>query len=193
MKSTGKIIVIMAAIAAVFLTAVLPLAAEGVQERQETGGSWSRKTGYGRAGVYGPGTAAEGLPVAESLSLTGTIAFTAAHPILKTNEGSYRLMYPLFLGQEADLKNGQKVGIEGYVVPGPRWEDDGEADEKYLRVSKAIIDDKEFLIGGPNPGSFHGGFGKRPGMAGRNSSPGRPDYRQDPRYQTGPGARGGRR
>ncbi len=201
MKSTSKLIGIIAAGIMVLLTAALPLAAEGVQERQDTRGTWQRGSwAYGpqadgsqaaAPGAYGPGMGrpgmgAAGLPVVENLSLTGRLEFTAAHPILKTDEGSYRLMYPLFLGQEADIKNGQEISVEGFVVPGPRWEDDGESEEKYLRVSKAIIDDREYLIGGPNPGG-------RPGMAGRDNFSGRPGFRQNPGFQQGPGARGGRR
>ena len=72
----------------------------------------------------------------------------------------YELMYPRYLAEDVQVRDGQTVAVEGYLVPGPRW--DWGKDENHLRVDKVIIDGKEYDL----TASFGSGYGARSGAWG---------------------------
>lgn len=81
----------------------------------------------------------------EKLSLTGTLSLgDSRHPILKAGGKEYELLVPRYLTWNLDVKDGEQVSVEGYVVRGmPRRAqgDDGDID---LWVTKATIKGKEY-------------------------------------------------
>jgi hypothetical protein len=120
----------------------------------------------------------------EILSLTGTVkAGDGWRPELETSGGTYELMYPPFLDDGLDVKDGEEITVEGYLVPGPRWEENEEREEQHLHVTKAVIDGKEYVIEHPGPRS--GGPGGRRDYGGRgcrrDDSPGWGNGRGDSR------------
>jgi hypothetical protein len=84
-------------------------------------------------------------PTGEKLSLTGTLSLEGSmHPILKAAGKDYALMVPRYLTWNLDVKEGEQVSVEGYVVQGmPRRanSDDGDID---LMVTKATIKGKDY-------------------------------------------------
>ena len=79
---------------------------------------------------------------AETISITGTVELkTDDHPELVTSDGTYELMYPYYLSEGIEVENGDIITVEGILMPGLRFED---GDENHLRVTKAIIGDKEY-------------------------------------------------
>jgi hypothetical protein len=105
----------------------------------------------------------------EKLTLTGTLSLTGEwHPVLKSGGKEYELMVPRHLTWNLDVKDGEQVTVEGYVVQGgPRaGKDDGDID---LFVTKAVIDGKEYDLSqyrGPMMGGTRGGRSWGPGMRG---------------------------
>ncbi len=152
----------------------------------------------GSAAPVGPAAPAGKPPFAtgEKLTLTGTLSLQGEwHPVLKSSGKEYELLVPRHLTWNLDVKEGEQVTVEGYVVQGmPRaGADDGDTD---LFVTKATIQGKEYdlsqyrgpMMGGavarprggavPGWGQGYGPWGRQPGMRG------------GPAW--GPGARGGR-
>lgn len=103
----------------------------------------------------------------EILTLTGTVkAGDEWRPELETSDGTYELMYPPFLGDDLNVEEGDRITVEGYLVPGPRWgKGDEESEELYLHVTKAVIGGKEYVVEHPGPRS--GGRGGRRAYGGR--------------------------
>ncbi len=106
---------------------------------------------------------------AEIISITGTVELkTDDHPELVPSDGTYELMYPYYLSDGIEVEDGDTITVEGILMPGPRYED---GDEKHLRVTKAIIDGKEYDLadvadGGrwaPMGGGMHGHHPSRGG------------------------------
>lgn len=129
----------------------------------------------------------------EIISLTGSLKLEEGEfPSLIADGEEYELMYPHFLDDGIELSDGQPVTVEGFLVPGPRWETEGE--ELHLRVTKAVIDGEEYDLEayGPGFGPMMGGSygGPRGGFAGRGYSDDCP-YCDDGNY--GRGSYGGRR
>ena len=77
-----------------------------------------------------------------------------------TDEKMYELMYPRYLAEDVQVRDGQTVAVEGYLVPGPRW--DWGKDEKHLRVDKVTIDGKGYDL----TASFGSGYAPRAGAWG---------------------------
>jgi hypothetical protein len=74
----------------------------------------------------------------QKLTLTGPLSFqNLIHPTLKSSDKVYELMVPRYLVEQAGLKEGAKVTVEGYQVA----EDDGNID---VFVTKATIDGKDY-------------------------------------------------
>jgi hypothetical protein len=128
------------------LISVASLAAEGAQER------W---------GGSDPANAQRPYYNSERVNVEGTVELTASGVELEANDGKhYELMYPRFLAEDVEVKDGQNVAVEGYLVPGPRW-GWGE-EENHLRVEKVTIDGKDYDLAsrfGPGYGSRTGGWG----------------------------------
>lgn len=83
----------------------------------------------------------------EPVTLTGTVHFEGiGHPQLKTADGVYELMVPMYLADQVHVEEGQEITVDGYVVPGPRWE--RETDRNYVRVTGALIDGEEYEVDG---------------------------------------------
>mgnify|MGYP006283930215 FL=1 len=116
----------------------------------------------------------------EIITLTGTVKLEGEwHPELETVDRTYELMYPPFLDDGLDVQDGEEITVEGYLVPGPRWEEAEEVGEElHLHVTKAVIDGKEYVV--EHPGPRHGG--RRGGMV-----YGRPGSRRDGRGAGGQG------
>jgi hypothetical protein len=113
----------------------------------------------------------------QKLTLTGPLSFqNLIHPTLKSSDKVYELMVPRYLVEQAGLKEGAKVTVEGYQVQGmPMWagaEDDGNID---VFVTKATIDGKDYDLSqfrgrmggmgfgpGSEPGSRRGMMGNGP-------------------------------
>jgi hypothetical protein len=141
-------------------------------------------------GAAAPAAATAKPPFAtgEKLTLSGALSLEGQwHPVLKSGGKEYELLVPRHLTWNIDVKDGEQVTVEGYVVQGrPRaGQDDGDVD---LFVTKATIQGKEYdlsqyrgpMMGGPgqNGGPGYGPRGRQPGMRGGGS--------------WGPGMRGGR-
>ncbi len=117
----------------------------------------------------------------EKITLTGTVDFTAAHTVLKTDKGEWELMYPRMWAEGIDVQDGEKVTVTGYEVPGPRW--NGDDDEQYLQVVSAEIKGRTYELpegygpmgGGYGHGGMMGGYGSGRGgmMGGYGYGPGR--------------------
>ncbi len=136
-----------------------------------------------------PGSTAPAAPAArppfasgEKLTLTGTLSLTGEwHPVLLSGGKEYELMVPRFLAANLDVKDGEQVSVEGYVVQGMRrgGQDDDDID---LFVTKATIKGKEYDLS-QYRGQMMGGRGAGP----RGWQPGTRGGRA-----WGPGMRGGR-
>src|SRR6056297_1434111 len=164
-----RMIVMSAMIAIIGMFSISVLAAEGAQERWD-----ERQNSYYNS---------------ERLSVEGTARLTASGVELQASDGKeYELMYPRYLAEDVQVRDGQTVSVEGYLVPGPRW--DWGKDENHLRVDKVTIGGKEYDLAasfGPREGTWGpgacwgnsgydpgtrnprgGGYGNRgPGMMGR--------------------------
>jgi len=170
-----KILVLSLMLMVVGLLSVTMVIAEGVQEGQDP---------------IAPAAGPNPYYSSEKLSLEGTVELTAAGVKLKASDGQvYDLMYPRFLADGIEIEDGQRISVEGYQVPGPRWESD--QDELHLRVDRVTIDGQEYNLAsnfgpaykphhraygpgyapsyGPGAGRLQtGGYGGRgPGMMGR--------------------------
>ncbi|MGC9311235.1 MAG: hypothetical protein ACP5IA_00985 [Sediminispirochaetaceae bacterium] len=175
-------VILMAAV--IGLLSVMAVAAEGIQEQREVDAD-------------------------EVVTLTGTVEFTASEAELKASDGQeYELMYPRFAAEEIEVESGDTISVEGFIVPGPRWEEDDN--EQHLMISKVTIDGEEYDLSrqfGPasRGGVFGGrmccddeeyGYGPRGGYgkSGRSGRPGGPEQFGGPRpydrngYDRGPGA-----
>lgn len=121
---------------------------------------------------YGPGWQSRSSELGEKLEITGELYFeNKIHPELKSGDQEYELMVPRFYTFGVDLKEGQTITVEGYQVEGPYCTMEEEEDEIHLRVSKAVIDGKEYDLSSMDfgkmgrPGSFMRGahpMGSRP-------------------------------
>jgi len=116
--------------------------------------------------------------------VTGKLSFDDWHPVLKTDKEEYVLMVPGRYRNDIDVKEGDTVQAEGYLVTGaPCCTDENE---KALLVTKAVVNGKEYQIdergwGGMGPwrggmmgqryGRPYGGM-RGPGMMGPNWGPG---------------------
>lgn len=164
-----RIIMLSVMVAIIGMFSITVLAAEGAQER------WDGPT---QNPYYN----------SERLSVEGTARLTASGVELKATDGKeYELMYPRYLAEDVQVKDGQRVAVEGYLVPGPRWEV-GE-DENHLRVEKVTIDGKEYDLAA----SFGPGYGPRGGAWGPGACWGYGNSGYGPQDGSyGPGARGPR-
>ncbi len=79
------------------------------------------------------------------LNLSGTLILEPGElPALQAAGKRYELMYPLFLDDDIEMTDGKSVTVEGFLVPGPRWEE--EEDALFLKVTKAVIDGEEYEL-----------------------------------------------
>ncbi len=94
----------------------------------------------------------------ELVTVTGDLIFNDNDfPTIKSGDKEYELMYPYMLNYEIEVAEGTEITVEGFLVPGPRW-NDGE-DEEHLMVTKAVIDGKEYIIPhGPMAAGRFGGY-----------------------------------
>jgi hypothetical protein len=93
----------------------------------------------------------------EKVTVTGPVYFqNRLHAELKADGQDYELMVPRFYLYDAELKEGQKITVEGFVAKGE--------EESYLWVTKAVIDGKEYDLQRRGRGR---GRGWGPGMMGR--------------------------
>ena len=145
-------------VAAAGLLSISPMLAEGVQEGSEGAAGEPQRVPYERF---------------EKLSVEGSVEFGAGRPELKTQAGEvYRLLYPRFLAEEIEVESGERISVEGFEVPGPRWASNEE--ERYLRVETVTLNGEEYELAsrfGPgygHPGPAMGG----PGMRGGGYGPG---------------------
>jgi len=117
-------------------------------------------------GGFGPGRGAygsaaeDGLKFAEEkVTLTGELYFqNRMHAELKAGGKDYELMVPRFYLYDLELKEGQKVSVEGFVAAGE--------EENYLWVTKAVIDGKEFDLERRGMAMGRGRMGPRGGGRG---------------------------
>ena len=66
------------------------------------------------------------LQTSEKISLTGTLLLEDNfHPVLRAGDKEYELLVPRFLTGNLDVKEGEKVSVEGYVVQGMPWRTSG--------------------------------------------------------------------
>ena len=143
-------IVLILIIAIIGMFSITALAAEGGQEK------WDSSTQTGTPYYNG-----------EKMSIEGMVELTAGGVELKGTDGKeYKLMYPRFLAEDVQVRDGQTVAVEGYLVPGPRWE--SIEDDTYLRVEKVTLNGKEYDLAstyGPQNGCYGPGARGR-GMRG---------------------------
>ena len=123
-------------------------------------------------GVQEDASPAEGLAYTaeERLEVEGTLRLTAGRPQLEAPDGTvYELMYPYYLAEGLEISSGDTVMVEGYRVPGPRWQED--EDERHLRVETAEVNGRRYNLaeasyaGAPAYGQ-HSMMGRRGGAGG---------------------------
>ena len=142
-----RFLVLSVMVAIVGLFTVTLVTAEGAQERVEGNAPASAQNQYYNG---------------EKLSIEGTVKLTASGVKLNATDGKdYTLMYPRFLAESVQVKDGDSVTVEGFLVPGPRW--DPDEDTNYLRVEMATIDGKEYDLAAALS-SGYGPYGPRGGM-----------------------------
>ena len=142
-------LVMMLMIAIIGVFAVAALSATGAQEE------WN-----------GPRAGQEAAPYneAEKVTVEGTVELTAGGVELSANDGTvYELMYPHFLADEVEVKTGDTVSVEGYLVHGPRWETVDK--ENHLRGATGTVDGEEDDLAGTYGPGYGPAYG--PGMMGR--------------------------
>ncbi len=123
-----RLLVMSIVVAVVGLLTVTIVSAEGAQERFE-----------GNA----PAPVQNQYYTGERLSIEGTVKLTAAGVKLNGTDGKeYTLMYPRFLAEGVQVEDGANMAVEGFLVPGPRW--NTEEKKNYLRVEQASIDGSEY-------------------------------------------------
>ena len=104
----------------------------------------------------------------QRLTVSGTLSFVnLIHPTLKSADKVYELFVPRYLVNQAAVKEGATVSVEGYLVqgtPAATATDDGNID---LFVTKATIDGKDYDLS-QYRGQMMGGRGGRgaPGRGG---------------------------
>jgi len=155
--------------AAISLLSVAAVTAEGIQEQRDGNAAPQR----------GDRNFTD-----EVISVSGTIEFSVSGAELKTSDGQeYELMYPRFLAGDIEIESGDTITVEGYLMPGPRWDDEG--DEQYLRISSVTIDGEEYDLEtrvGHGPRGNSGKSGK-PGTADRNGRDRGPGMQDDRPYR----------
>ncbi len=175
-------VILMAAV--IGLLSVTAVTAEGIQEQRDANAVPQRGNQYNAD---------------EVVTVTGTVEFTASGAELKATDGQeYELMYPRFAAEDIEIDSGDTISVEGFIVPGPRWEEDD--DEQHLMLTRVTIDGEEYDLTrqfgpGPRGGDFNGrmccddesyGYGPRGGY----EMPGRPGSRRPGQFG-GPGRSGG--
>lgn len=123
----------------------------------------------------------------EKLTLTGTLSLEDGwQPVLASGGKEYELHIPRRMTLDIDVKDGDQVSVEGYVVKNAPSAAQGDADID-LFVTKATIGGKEYdlsqfrgamrgrgMRGGPGYGRDGGQSGPRGGRdGGRGRGPGR--------------------
>lgn len=105
----------------------------------------------------------------DSVTLDGTLIENTdtPFPALKTDSGVWSLMLPGMYGYDVPVKDGDKLKVTGFEVPGPEW--DQARDTRYLMVQKIAVDNKEYVL--PR-GSGPSGMMRQYGMMGRRGSRG---------------------
>ncbi len=122
------------------------------------------------------GPSARGWGSQTKTEVTGKLSFDDWHPTLKTDKEEYALMVPGRYRNDIDVKEGDTIKVEGYLVENAPWCRD--ANEKGLLVTKAVVNGKEYTIDqrGFGPGAMgpggRGGRMRGPGMMGGNWGPG---------------------
>lgn len=118
----------------------------------------------------------------DKLSLTGTLTLEGEwHPVLKSGGKEYELMVPRYLTWNLDVKEGEQISVEGYVVQGMHRRVQGDdndielsgAEGAFLLVTKATIKGKDYDLSqsrGPMMGM--GGTRGGPGRGGRGGNRG---------------------
>ena len=93
-----------------------------------------------------PGTASAAPCVqGEKLVLTGSLTLAGQrHPVLKSGGKEYELMIPRNLTWNLDVKDGEQVSVEGYVVQGMGRRAQENDDDIDLLVTKATVKGKEY-------------------------------------------------
>jgi len=119
----------------------LPIMAEGIQEgtRQE---QVQQPAPYGRAYRWAEA------PQLETVTVSGSIEFTAGAPVIESDGTEYHLMFPRFLTDEVEIENGTSITVEGFEKPASRFFNSGDDTEAktYLRLSKVQIDTQEYPL-----------------------------------------------
>jgi hypothetical protein len=129
----------------------------------------------------------------EKKTLTGEVTLDSDGRASLTMDGQeYELLYPYIASVDLEIKSGDVVTVEGVAVPGPRWQ--GDEDVKYLRVTGAVIDGKEYDLEADFAYGWYGKSGAA-GPMGRQPMNGRPvtgpygGYGAAGQRQGGPGMR----
>jgi hypothetical protein len=95
---------------------------------------------------YGPRSAFTQDEYGETVEATGRLSFDENHfPVITSNGKTYQLMIPRFYYDDVDVEEGDSLTVEGYTVPGPRFEE-AEENTVYVRVTRALIDGNEYEL-----------------------------------------------
>ena len=105
------------------------------------------------------------------ITLTGELFYNnRIHPELISGSDEYELMVPHFYVYDLNLKDGQTVTVEGYKIDDALcpMESAEEEEETHIRVTKAVIDGKEYdLDDYDTRGGMFGMMGQRGSRGGR--------------------------
>jgi len=105
----------------------------------------------------------------ETVTLTGTVDFTATGTVLNADGKEWLLMYPMWALQDVELNRGDTVTVEGLVIEDPVNPARETESGNYLHVVKAEIGGETYEL------DYAGGWGGGPrGMMGgrRGGGPG---------------------
>ena len=84
----------------------------------------------------------------ELITLTGPVDVQEdGHPNITSGGKTYRLMIPRFMWDATDLDvdQGEKITVEGFAMAQPFWSEWDDESSVPFRVTKAVIDGKEYI------------------------------------------------
>jgi hypothetical protein len=119
--------------------------------------------------AFASGQSERGAFQGDKVTLKGTVSFLGFHPILKSGDKQYMLMVPPYLVEQAGVKDGAQVTVQGYQLSNsPRYGWAGNtAGFTGFFVTQATVGGKDYDLSryyGPGNGPRYGAGGYGPGF-----------------------------